>query len=254
MNGENLDVAEVLSSQRTGVLRKFLSGYDFLFVDEAQKIPNIGANLKLIVDTIPETTVFVTGSSAFDLNRKIGEPLTGRRQNYMLYPFAQTELKEDYLQTKENLENRLVFGSYPQVVLAKTSAKKIKVLESIKNGYLLRDILELDNLKNSLFVLNLLRLLTFQIGNDVSLSELAKSLQVNRKTVVRYLELLEKCYIIFVHYGFSRNLRKEFTKSSRYYFWDNGIRNAVILNFNSLNLRDDIGQLWENYCIAERKK
>lgn len=254
VHGENLDIAEVLSSQRTGVLKKFLSGYNYLFVDEAQKIPNIGVNLKLIVDTIPETAVFVTGSSAFDLNKKIGEPLTGRGQNYMLFPFSQAELNEDYLQTKENLESRIIYGSYPQVVFAETSADKIKVLESIKNGYLLRDILELDNLKDSLFVLNLLRLLAFQIGNDVSLSELAKSLQVNRKTVTRYLELLEKCYIIFPHHGFSRNLRKEFSKSSRYYFWDNGIRNAVILNFNRLNLRDDVGRLWENYCITERKK
>lgn len=254
VHGENLDVAEILSSTRTSVLKKFLAGYDLLFVDEAQKIPNIGDNLKLIVDTIPEVGIFVTGSSAFDLNRKIGEPLTGRGRNYLLFPFAQAELDEDFLKQKENLETRLVYGYYPQVVISETIEDKIAALESIKNGYLLRDILELDNLKDSLFILNLLRLLAFQVGNDVSVAELANSLQVSRKTVVRYLELLEKCFIIFSHQGFSRNLRKEFSKSPRYYFWDNGIRNVVINNFNRLDLRDDVGRLWENYCIAERRK
>jgi len=254
VHGENLDIAEILSSRRLSLLKGFLKGYNTLFIDEAQKIPNIGTNLKLIVDSLPETAVFVTGSSAFDLNKKIGEPLTGRGKNYMLFPFAQKELEEDYITSKENLPERLIFGLYPQVVLAEGKEEKVSLLESIKNGYLLRDILELDNLKDSLFILNLLRLIAFQIGNDVSLSELASTLQVNRKTVARYLELLEKTYIIFHHTGFSRNLRKEFTKSPRYYFWDNGIRNAIIMNFNTLNYRDDVGKLWENYCISERKK
>jgi uncharacterized protein len=254
VHGENLDAAEILSSQRSATLKNFLSGYDFLFIDEAQKIPNIGINLKLIVDTLPETGIFITGSSALELIHRTGEPLTGRGKNYLLFPIAQAELDEDFLKRKENLEDRLVFGYYPQVVTADTDKERISVLESIKNGYLLKDILELDNNKNSLFILNLLRLLAYQIGNDISLSELASSLQVNRNTVIRYLDLLEKCYVIFSHHGFSRNLRKEFTKSPRFYFWDNGIRNSVILNYNRLNVRDDIGKLWENYCIAERRK
>jgi len=254
VHGENLDVAEILSSQRIAVLKKFISGYDFLFIDEAQKIPNIGTNLKLLIDSISDVGVFVTGSSTFDLHRNIGEPLTGRGTNFNLFPFAQTELLENYLQSKEHLEERLIFGLYPQVVMAESKDERIEVLESIKNGYLLKDILELDNLKDSLFIINLLRLLAFQIGNDVSLNELAGALQVNRKTVERYLELLQKCFIIFSHQGFSRNLRKEITKSPRYYFWDNGIRNAVIANYNRLSLRDDIGRLWENFCIAERRK
>lgn len=254
VHGENLDVSEILSSQRTAVLKKFVSGYDFLFIDEAQKIPNIGTNLKLLVDTISNVGIFVTGSSTFDLHRSIGEPLTGRGTNFNLFPFAQTELKENFLQSKENLEDHLIFGLYPQVVLAENNEEKIGVLESIKNGYLLKDILELDNLKDSLFIINLLRLLAFQIGNDVSVNELALALRVNRKTVERYLELLQKCFIIFSHQGFSRNLRKEISKSPRYYFWDNGIRNAVIANYNRLQSRDDAGRLWENYCIAERLK
>ena len=254
VHGENLDVAEILSSQRTSVLKSFVSGYDFLFIDEAQKIPNIGTNLKLLVDTISDVGVFVTGSSTFDLHRTIGEPLTGRGTNFNLFPFTQTELQENYLQSKEHLEDHLIFGLYPQVVMAENNEEKIEVLESIKNGYLLKDILELDNLKDSLFIINLLRLLAFQIGNDVSLLELAGTLQVNRKTVERYLELLQKCFIIFSHQGFNRNLRKEISKSPRYYFWDNGIRNAVIANYNRLQSRDDVGRLWENYCIAERLK
>ncbi|MFZ4705715.1 MAG: ATP-binding protein [Bacteroidales bacterium] len=254
IHGENLDVAEIISSQRTSILKRYLAGYDMLFIDEAQKIPNIGQNLKLIVDTLPEIGIFVTGSSAFDLRQKIGEPLTGRSRNYFLFPFSQVELNESALQAKENLETRLIYGYYPRVVLSETNKDKIEELESIKNGYLLRDILELDNLKDSLFILNLLRLLAFQIGNDISLSELANTLHVSRKTVVRYLEFLEKCYVIFSLHGFSRNLRKEFSKSPRFYFWDNGIRNAVISNFNQLAMRDDIGRLWENYCISERRK
>jgi len=254
VQGENLDVAEILSSQRAAVLKNFVAGYDYLFIDEAQKIPNIGTNLKLLVDTVSDVGIFVTGSSAFDLHRNIGEPLTGRGVNYCLFPFAQTELKEDYLQAKQYLENRLVFGLYPQVVLAENNQEKIQVLQSIKNGYLLKDILEMDNNKDTFFILNLLRLLAFQIGHDVSLSELAINLRVNQKTVERYTQLLQKCYIIFSHHGFSRNLRKEITKSPRFYFWDNGILNSIISNYNGLASRDDTGRLWENYCISERLK
>lgn len=256
VSGENLDAAESLSSQRISILKKFIGSYRYLFIDEAQKIPNIGVNLKLITDHLPQVSVFVSGSSSFDLRYQIGEPLVGRSRFFYLYPIAQLELEnqEDYLKTKENLENRLVFGSYPQVITAETNEQKIEVLESIRDGFLLKDILELDNLKDSLFVFNLLRLLAFQIGNDISYSELASNLNVNKKTVMRYIELLEKTYVIFSLRGFSRNLRKEYTKSPRIYFWDNGIRNAVIANFNSLNFRDDIGRLWENYCVSERLK
>jgi predicted AAA+ superfamily ATPase len=254
VNGENLDVAEILSSQRLSVLKHFVKGYDYLFIDEAQKIPNIGINLKLIVDSFPDIKVFATGSSGFNLKNKLGEPLTGRSKYFYLYPLAQMELQEDFLTAKENLEIRLIYGSYPQVVTSSSKQQMRDILESIKNGVLLRDILELDNLKNSLFIMNLMRLIAFQIGNDVSHSELANSLGVSKNTVSRYLELLEKCYILFSLQGFSRNLRNEITKSKRYFFWDNGIRNSVISNFNRLSLRDDTGKLWENYCISERMK
>jgi uncharacterized protein len=254
VQGENLDVSEVLSSQRLNQLKRFTEGFSYLFIDEAQKIPNIGINLKLMTDNIPGLHILVSGSSSFDLRKNIGEPLTGRSHFFHLYPVAQMELEENFLQTKENLELRLVYGGYPQVITASSSKEQTAILSSIRDGYLLKDILELDNQKDSLFVFNLLRLIAFQIGNDISFSELASKLNVNKKTVMRYLKLLEKCYVIFSLHGFSRNLRNEYTKSPRYYFWDNGIRNVLISNFNSLNLRDDIGKLWENYCISERLK
>lgn len=254
VQGDNLDVAEILSSQRLSVLQQFTSGYTYLFIDEAQKIPNIGNSLKLIVDTIPNLKIFVTGSSAFDLKNKVGEPLTGRNKYFYLYPIAQKELGEDFLQSKQNLESRLIYGSYPQVITAENDIQRKDILESIKNGVLLKDLLELDNIKDSIFIMNLLRLIAFQIGNDVSQSELANTLSVSKNTVARYLELLEKCYIIFSLQSLSRNLRKEISKSRRYFFWDNGIRNVIVSNFNRLALRDDIGRLWENYCISERMK
>jgi len=254
VQGDNLDVSEILSSQRLGTLKQFTEGITYLFIDEAQKIPEIGINLKLMVDNIPGLHILVSGSSSFDLRKKIGEPLTGRSHFFQLYPIAQMELKENLLQRKENLETRLIYGGYPQVITSRTAKEKVAVLNSIRDGYLLKDILELDNQKDSLFVFNLLRLVAFQIGNDISFSELGSRLNVNKKTVMRYLELLEKCYVLFSLHGFSRNLRNEYTKSPRYYFWDNGIRNVIMSNFNSLHLRDDIGRLWENYCISERLK
>lgn len=256
INGENLDAIEILSSQRLSVLEKFVSGYNYIFIDEAQKIPDIGLNLKLIVDNIPKISIMVSGSSAFDLKNKIGEPLVGRSKFYYLYPISQLELNkyQDFLKNKENLEDRLIYGMYPQVLLEKTLKGKKELLESLRDGNLLRDILQLDNLKNSLFIFNLLRLIAFQIGNDISYSEIASNLNANKKTVMRYLELLEKSFILFSLYGFSRNLRKEYTKTPRYYFWDNGIRNSVISNYNGIATRDDIGKLWENYCISERIK
>ncbi len=255
VHGENLDAAEALSSQRTGVLKRFIGINKYLFIDEAQKISNIGSNLKLIVDTIKDVSVFITGSSSLDLRNKVGEPLVGRSRYYYLYPLALMEVgTEDYIRQKEMLEEQLIYGFYPQVYLAETLSQKKAELESIRDGYLLKDILGLDNLKDSIFIFNLLRLIAFQIGKDVSYSELASNLNVNKRTVMRYLELLEKSYVVFSHQGFSRNLRKEYTKSPRYYFWDNGILNSLISNYNRLNLRDDVGRLWENYCISERIK
>lgn len=255
VHGENLDAAEALSSRRLSVLKRLIGDNQYLFIDEAQEIPDIGVNLKLIVDSMPGVSVLATGSSSFDLRRQIGEPLVGRSRYFHLYPFSLNEINSNnYLKQKEELEEQLVYGLYPEVYTSPTLAEKRAQLESIRDGYLLKDILQLDNLKDSLFIFNLLRQIAFQIGQDVSHAELASNLNVNKKTVMRYLELLEKSYVLFSRRGFSRNLRKEYTKSPRYYFWDNGVRNAVISNYNGLAVRDDVGRLWENYCVAERQK
>lgn len=254
LNGEDYDVANVLSSLRQETLKNLVSGFEFLFIDEAQNIPKIGQNLKLLVDTNPDIAVFVTGSASFDLRNKIGEPLTGRSRFFTLYPFSLGEISSDYLNTIQRFPELLVYGSYPQLVLTTNIKEKRFLLENIRNGYLLKDILQMENVKDSLFVMNLLKLIAFQIGNDVSYNELAKNLSTTVKTVQRYLDILEKAFVIFRLQGFSKNLRKEISKSPRFYFWDNGIRNAVISNFNTPDLRDDMGKLWENYCISERIK
>ena len=254
VSGEDFEVQEILSSQKLSLLKSFTSGYTHLFIDEAQKISNIGITLKLIVDNIPEVAVFFTGSSSFELYKQIGEPLTGRSIFFNLYGFSQEELNEDFLEARKSLENKLIYGSYPQVYLEHGLSEKKEILKSIKNGYLLKDILEFDLQKDSVFVLNLLRLIAFQIGHDISFSEIASRLQVNVRTVQRYLNILEKMFIIFSLPGFSRNMRNEYTKTPRYYFWDNGIRNTLIANLNPINIRNDSEQLWENYCISERQK
>jgi len=254
VSGEDFDVQEAFSSQKLSLLKSAVSGYTHLFIDEAQKIPNIGSNLKLIVDNFPQLAVFFTGSSSFELYNQIGEPLTGRSIFLNLFGFSQEELGEDFLDARKALDENLIYGLYPQVYLEQEFRQKEEILNSIKNGYLLKDIFEFDLQKDSVFILNLLRLIAFQIGNDISYSEIASRLQVNVRTVQRYLHILEKMFIIFSLPGFSRNMRNEFTKSPRYYFWDNGIRNALIANLNPINIRNDSGQLWENYCISERQK
>jgi len=254
VNGEDLDTAELLASQKINVLIRFVKGFRYLFIDEAQAIPGIGMSLKLMADSISGLHIFITGSSALDLYGSTGEPLTGRSIFFRLYPLSQMELGENMLEIKRNLEDKLIYGLYPQVVVADLEQEKVDILQSIKNGYLLKDILALDNLKNALFVLDLLRLIAFQIGMDVSFSELARQLQVNVRTVQRYLDILEKAFVIFSLRGYSKNLRKEISKSPRYYFWDNGIRNTIISNYNGIKIRNDVGQLWENYCISERLK
>jgi predicted AAA+ superfamily ATPase len=254
VSGEDFDVQELFSSQKLSLLKSTTSGYTHLFIDEAQKIPNIGINLKLIVDNIPDISIFFTGSSSFELYNQIGEPLTGRSIFLNLFGFSQEELNEDFLEARKSLDNKLIYGLYPQVYLEPGNDQKEEILNGIKNGYLLKDILEFDLQKDSVFVLNLLRLIAFQIGQDISYSEMAGRLQVNVRTVQRYLNILEKMFIIFSLPGFSRNMRSEYTKTPRYYFWDNGIRNTLIANLNPTNIRNDVGQLWENYCISERQK
>jgi predicted AAA+ superfamily ATPase len=254
VQGDNLDIAEILGQPRLSLLEPFVKGYRYLFIDEAQEIRGIGKTLKLVADTWPELKIFVTGSSATDLRDSIGEPLVGRSKFFYLFPIAQAEHNESFTEARTGLDQKLIYGNYPQVINADTTDDKAAMLASIRNGYLLKDILMLDRMKDPVFINNLLRLLAFQVGNDISYSELASNLQVSHHTIQRYLTLLEQTFVIFSLHGFSRNLRKEYSKAPRFYFWDNGIRNTIINNYSQLNARDDAGKLWENFCQSERMK
>jgi uncharacterized protein len=254
--GENVQLREVLESSDFSKIIAYFSGYDLMVIDEAQKVQNIGQGLKIVVDQIKDIRVIATGSSSFELFNKIGEPLVGRQRVFRLFPVAVLELIEEYgsMYAKENLENLLIFGSYPEVITSAPFEEKKEYLHQIRDSYLYRDILELEKVRNSRKIYDLLRLVAFQVGKEVSLQELASSLSMSKNTVERYLDLLEKSFVLINVRGFSRNLRKEVTKTSRYYFYDNGVRNAVAGNFNQLENRDDIGQLWENFLFIERLK
>lgn len=255
-SGDNIRLQNILSSQDFSAIKEYAEGYEIIILDEAQQIPNIGMGLKIIVDQIPEIKVIATGSSSFDLANQVGEPLTGRKRTLTLFPIAQKELlfHHSKFDLKEMLEDFLIFGSYPEIVTSKSKNAKKELLKELTDSYILKDILALEKIKSSKILLNLLKLLSFQLGNLVSYNELAKQLHIDVKTVSRYLDLLEKTFVIKRLGGFSRNLRKEITSKSKYYFLDNGIRNAIINQFNPLDLRDDIGALWENFIIMERFK
>ena len=256
VNGDDINARQFLESQSIENLKDFVGNHQYLIIDEAQYVRNIGLNLKLIVDHIPGIKVIATGSSSFDLAQNIGEPLTGRRYVLRLFPLAQMEISnlEKPHETAANLENRLVYGSYPEVVTMRDNKLRVEYLRELITSYLFRDILALEGIRYSDKLIRLLQLIAFQIGSQVSLSEIGRQLAMSKNTVERYLDLLEKAFVIFRLNGFSRNLRKEITKNSRYYFFDVGIRNAVVGMFNPLNLRDDTGMIWKNYLISEIKK
>jgi predicted AAA+ superfamily ATPase len=255
-SGENIRVQDILGSQDFDQIKEFVEGYELIAIDEAQKIKNIGMGLKIIVDQIPGIKVIATGSSSFELLGQTGEPLTGRKRTITLFPVAQLELKKLFnnYELKSELAEYLIFGGYPAVATQVTKNKKVEILKEIVESYLLKDILEFERVKGSKIIFNLLKLLAFQVGSQVSLSELAQNIGVDHKTVGRYLNILEQSFIIYSVQGYSRNLRNEITKKGKYYFYDNGIRNAVIFNFNELALRNDVGALWENFIFMERLK
>lgn len=254
--GDDLRAQSIFGSQDMEMILDAVKDYELIVIDEAQKIPNIGVGLKMIVDHVPGIRVIATGSSSFELSGQIGEPLTGRKKTLNLYSVSQQELGRQHndFELKEKLEQYLIFGGYPEVITAETREQKTKKLEELAYSYLLKDILQFERVKNSKILLDLLALVAFQVGNEVSLSELAQQLGISRNTVVRYLDLFEKSFILFEVRGFSRNLRNEIRKKSKYYFFDNGIRNAIIANFNDFNMRNDVGQLWENFIFMERLK
>lgn len=256
VNADELLYREVLASQSSQRLGELLGDAEILVIDEAQRVPEIGLNLKILVDTFPHAKVVATGSASFELANKISEPLTGRKLTFNLFPVSYGEMQDTFgkLEARDQLERWLVWGGYPAIVATDDPSLRERLLGELVGSYLYRDILELDGLRRADKVVDLLRLLAFQIGQEVTTSELAVSLALNRQTIERYLDMLEKVFVIFKVNGFSRNLRKEVTKNSRYYFYDNGVRNSLIQNFNPLALRNDVGQLWENFLVVERRK
>ena len=256
ISADELLYREALASQSRQTLGELLGDAELLVIDEAQRVPNIGLNLKILVDSFRHARILATGSASFDLANKISEPLTGRQLTFHLYPVSYPELSAAFgpLEARAQLERWLVWGGYPAIVTAETPQLRQRLLNELVGASLYRDLLEWEGLRRADKIADLLRLLAFQIGQEVSVAELAASLALNRQTVERYLDLLEKVFVIFRVGGFSRNLRKEVTKNARYYFYDNGVRNSLIQNFNPLPLRNDVGQLWENFLVVERRK
>ena len=256
VNADEKKYIDLLSSRDFNKMRLLVEKADILFIDEAQRIPDIGINLKILHDRLPSLKIIATGSSSFELAGKIKEPLTGRTHTFILYPVSFHELRQ--IENTADLQSRigefLIYGMYPEIFSLPTLTEKQQYLRELSSSYLYKDIFELTSIKHASRLDALLRLLAFQIGSQVSLSELGNSLNMSKDTVASYIDLLEKAFVIFRLPGFSRNLRKEVVKMDKIYFFDLGIRNTIIDNYNSLEFRDDHGKLWENFIISERKK
>lgn len=256
INGDQSRFQDVLSSRSLERIKSLTQGYDLLFIDEAQRIPEIGIALKIILDSLPAIKLLVTGSSSLDLASKISEPLTGRVWSYRLYPIAFSELSKNHNREElnSNLEERLVYGSYPEIFSMTSDVQKREYLQNLSDAYLYKDLIEFGEIKNSSKIRDLLKLLAFQVGSQVSMTEIGGSLGIGKETVDRYIDLLEKSYVIFRLKGLSRNLRKEVVKMDKIFFYDLGVRNILIDDLKNLGNRSDSGQLWENFLIIERMK
>ncbi|TKS56930.1 ATP-binding protein [Mesohalobacter halotolerans] len=254
LNGDEADVRAMLLNSTSTKLNQIIGDNKTVIIDEAQRINNIGLVLKLIKDNIESVDIIVTGSSAFELSSKINEPLTGRKIDLFLYPisFVEMERHTSRLEEKRLLDHRLIYGSYPEVITSHGHEKE--VLRGLTDGYLYKDIFALDYIKKPSLIEKLLQALALQLGHEVSYNELSKLIGADNETVERYINYLEQAYVIFKLNSFSKNHRNEIKKGKKIYFYDNGIRNAIIKNFNPLSLRQDTGALWENYLIVERAK
>ena len=254
-NGDDIFTQNTFSNNNLEHLKRVIGEKDLLVIDEAQRINNIGLSLKLIIDNLP-IKVIVSGSASFDLADKVCEPLTGRTKTFWLYPLSFKEIKEKVPQMGSDkiLEEILLYGMYPKIWNIEGRKEKENYLFEYINNYLYRDILTISKVKKPKKIIDLLTLLALQIGSEVSISELAQNTNLTQSTVESYLNVLEKMFVIFNIRGFSRNLRKEISKSSKYYFFDMGVRNALIRNFNPLSLRNDTGAMFENWAISEKIK
>lgn len=256
INADEQRYHDVLSSRDLNQLRLLVEGYDLLFIDEAQRIPDIGLNLKILRDGLPQLKIIVTGSSSFELANRTQEPLTGRTWTYTLFPIATTELRAQHnpFELRQVLDQQLIYGAYPEIFSLPNQQDKVQYLRELSTAYLYRDVLEMANLRYPDKLRKLLSLLALQVGAPVSLNELGNTLQMSKDTVAHYLDLLEKAFVVFRLSGFSRNLRKEVVKMDKVYFYDLGIRNAILNNFSPLAARNDTGALWENFLVVERRK
>ena len=258
LNGESSDTVRMLSDRSISNYKHLFAEVSLLAIDEAQHIPEIGMKLKLMVDEIPGLAIVATGSSSFDLQNQAGEPLVGRSTRFMLTPFSIKEINKQQptFQTITNIDQHLVYGFYPELISIDSGAEQARYLTEIVDSYLLRDILAIDGVKNAQKMHDLLRLVAYQVGSEVSTDELGKQLGVSRNTAERYLDLLQKVFVLYRLGGYSKNLRKEVVKSSKWYFQDNGIRNAVLNDFRPFADRssEERGALWENFIIGERMK
>jgi len=254
LNADLIEVQALFENFTISKINTFLSKNKYIFIDEAQRIDNIGMKIKIIIDEFPDKKVIATGSSSFELANKTNEPLTGRKWEYKLYPLSFRELSDNssVLNEINMLKTRLIFGCYPEVVLSVGREKE--VLNQLAESYLYKDLLRWEGLKKPEKIIKLLQALSFQIGNEVSYNELGKIVGLDNETIEKYIQLLEQTFIIFRLGSFSRNLRSELKRSKKIYFYDNGLRNALIANFSTLELRSDIGALWENYMMSERIK
>lgn len=253
-NCDESDVRQFLSEANSAKLKSFVGNSDFIVIDEAQRVKDIGLTIKLLHDSFPNVQLAVTGSSSLDLSNSINEPLTGRKFEYNLFPFSTNELVNhtSMLEEMRLLKNRLVYGLYPDVV--NNPGEEKEILTNIVNSYLYKDVFEFQDIRKSSVIEKLVQALALQVGSEVSFNELGNLLGIDTVTVQRYVDLLEKAYVIFHIRSFSRNVRNELKKSIKIYFYDNGVRNSVISNFSPVELRSDIGALWENFLISERIK
>lgn len=253
-NGDDTDIREMLANPTSTRLKSYIGKNTTLIIDEAQRVKNIGICIKLIVDTIKDVKVIATGSSAFELANKINEPLTGRKWEYTMYPISFSEMvtHTDLLTEKRMLEHRLVYGYYPDVI--NNPGEEKEILKQLANSYLYKDILTWERIQKPDRLEKLVQAIAFQVGNLVSYNELGQMAGLDNQTVEHYVNLLEKSFIVYRLNSFSRNLRNELKKSRKIYFYDNGLRNAVINQFNPIGLRNDKGALWENFLISERLK
>ena len=254
LNLDEADARELLTNPTMAELRQLIADNQILMVDEAQRATDMGLTLKRIQDNFPHIQLMVTGSSSLDLRSSINEPMTGRKWEYQLFPLSTAEIlnANGILAVRQTLESRLIYGSYPDVLNYQTEARE--TLTNITSSYLYKDLLELEGIRKPALLEKLLVALALQMGSEVSYNELAQTVGSDSKTVEKYIDLLEKCFIIFRLQAFSRNLRNELKKSRKIYFYDNGVRNAILQNFTPLALRNDTGALWENFFISERLK